>query len=61
MPRYRSNRRGMATPDLVLFASEWLRQDCVEPDWCAGGDFDKSGEIGFLDFALFAEHWLEGR
>jgi parallel beta-helix repeat protein len=46
--------------DLGTFCNNWLRADCNAPDWCEGADLDLSHEVDFLDFAIFAKHWLEG-
>jgi hypothetical protein len=44
--------------DFALFASQWLRDDCVTPDWCGGADFDKSGKVGMEDLAELMAQWL---
>lgn len=41
------------------FCDSWGRQDCHEPDWCAGSDSDKNGCVDFNDIATFAGAWLE--
>jgi hypothetical protein len=38
---------------LGTLASYWLDQDCGEPDWCGGADFDQDSRVNFRDFALF--------
>jgi serine protease len=44
---------------LAIFASNWL-QACSSPSWCEGMDSNHSGSVDFVDFAIFASHWLEG-
>ena len=44
--------------DYAIFANNWLYQDCAEPDWCGGTDFDHSGSVDILDLATFADNWL---
>jgi hypothetical protein len=43
---------------LSRLAGEWLHP-CSEPDWCDGCDLDYDGSVDFIDYAIFAEHWLE--
>ena len=45
--------------DLAIFASYWLDQDCIGPDWCGGADLDEQGTVDLSDFGHFANHWLE--
>jgi len=47
-------------PDLAVFSSQWLRQDCADPDtnWCQKADFDRSGQVDVNDLSLFARYWL---
>ena len=46
--------------DLALFASQWLQDDCVTPDWCGKADIDTSGSVNFQDFIIMASQWLTG-
>jgi hypothetical protein len=46
--------------DLAVFASEWLRTDCVTPDWCGGADMDTTGDVGLSDLAELVSQWLTG-
>ena len=46
--------------DLVTLVENWLRQDCIIPDWCEGADLDVNTTVDFFDFARFADNWLEG-
>ena len=46
--------------DYTTFASHWTEQNCTEPDWCDGTDFDHSGSVDIFDLATFARYWLEG-
>jgi hypothetical protein len=34
-------------------ASQWLRANCGEPDWCGGLDLNRDSAVDFADFALF--------
>jgi hypothetical protein len=45
---------------LVAFVSHWLQTGCSDPNWCGGADFDKSSNVDLTDFAVLAQHWLEG-
>jgi len=47
--------------DYVSFSANWEQMTCESPDWCYGCDFDKSGTVDILDFAVFADYWLEGQ
>ena len=44
--------------DYAVFADNWLYQNCAEPDWCEGTDFDHSGSVDILDLARLADYWL---
>jgi len=46
--------------DYAIFVNHWKEQNCVEPDWCEGTDFDHSGSVDMLDLAEFAKYWLSG-
>jgi hypothetical protein len=46
--------------DLDEFIGHWLETGCAEPNWCNWADFEKSGSVDFIDFALLAENWLMG-
>jgi len=46
--------------DLDMFVGHWLASGCSEPDWCGWADFQRSGSVDFVDFALLAENWLTG-
>jgi len=45
--------------DFAIFASHWMDDTCLGPDWCDGTDFDKSGKVAIPDLAKFVEYWLE--
>lgn len=51
---------GVDFTDLGFVISEWLEVDCNSPTWCWGADLNRSGAVNFIDFAILAEHWLEG-
>ena len=44
--------------DLAGLLNYWLLS-CSGPGWCEGYDYDESGKVNFIDFAFFAEHWLQ--
>jgi hypothetical protein len=46
--------------DLTFFASRWLDINCVGPGWCEGTDLNQNKKVDFTDFAILANHWLEG-
>ena len=51
--------------DLNFFVFHWLDTDCNdaagnETDWCYGTDIDQDSNVGFCDFAMLANYWLEG-
>ncbi len=43
--------------DCAKLADSWL-EDCSEPEWCQGRDFDKSEKVDFGDLKNLAECWL---
>ncbi len=45
--------------DLELIADCWLITDRVEFSECQGADLDMLGDINLIDFAMFAEQWLQ--
>lgn len=44
--------------DFALFSSRWNGSDCGDPDWCAGADIDRNGDVDHKDLCLFVEYWL---
>lgn len=44
--------------DYALFAPRW-RNNCNEPNWCDGRDFDTSGAVDTNDLIFIASEWLE--
>jgi len=46
--------------DLATFISHWLETGCSDPNWCGQTDFNRSGSVDFVDFAILAEKWLWG-
>lgn len=40
--------------EVVNFAREWLNQDCHEPNWCNGQDFNNDGVVNFQDFSVLS-------
>ena len=51
---------GVDIPDLQFFTDRWLNADCTQQNcFCKNADINYDGQVDFLDFALFASHWLE--
>jgi len=46
--------------DYSMFASHWMQQSCIAPNWCAGTDFNKNGAVDTPDALMLAQRWLEG-
>lgn len=44
--------------DFNIFSQVWKFQGCKRPDWCQGGDIDRSGEVNFIDFKIMCNYWL---
>jgi len=51
---------GVNVEDLDYFIQRWLLGDCASSNNCGGADIDGSGVVDSADFAIFAQHWLEG-
>ncbi|MEN6308312.1 MAG: GLUG motif-containing protein [Anaerohalosphaeraceae bacterium] len=52
---------GVNMEDFDYLVERWLRNDCsVLNDYCNGVDMNYSGSVDITEFALFAQHWLEG-
>jgi hypothetical protein len=51
---------GVNFVDFAYLAQWWLRIDCNLNNDCNGTDIYTDGAVNILDFALFAENWLEG-
>jgi hypothetical protein len=52
---------GVSIEDLDYFVGRWLMGNCTSTNnYCGGGDMDSSGKVDFGDWAVFAQHWLEG-
>ncbi|MCX5634999.1 MAG: hypothetical protein NTW55_04035, partial [Planctomycetota bacterium] len=52
---------GVNIEDLDYFVQRWLLADCDSSNnFCGGVDIDISGMVNLTDFAIFADHWLEG-
>jgi hypothetical protein len=43
--------------DCAKLADVWL-EECSEPEWCQGRDFDKNQKVDFADLEEMAESWL---
>lgn len=46
--------------DLSFLAKQWMRADCLVPDWCGRTDLDMSGDVGLPDLSILAMYWLGG-
>jgi parallel beta-helix repeat protein len=46
--------------DLCILADYWLN-NCGEPEWCNSCDIDRSGQVDFSDFAIFANRLFSGQ
>jgi hypothetical protein len=44
--------------DFATFSSHWNDTDCGDPNWCAGADIDRDGDVDNKDLGLFVEYWL---
>ena len=45
--------------DLQLFTQKWLNADCLYNGWCEEADLNYDTKVDLLDFAVFANHWLQ--
>jgi hypothetical protein len=50
---------GVDIKDLAYFVDRWLLTDCGANNDCDGTDIKTDGTVNFLDFAMFADNWLE--
>jgi hypothetical protein len=48
----------VSATDLALLAGNWLRSDCIAPDWCGGADIDTSSAVDSQDLAAQTDNWL---
>ncbi|MBW8042264.1 MAG: hypothetical protein FVQ85_20005 [Planctomycetes bacterium] len=44
--------------DFAIFSSQWNDTDCNGPNWCAGADIDRDGNVDHKDLGLFVGYWL---
>ena len=44
--------------DFATFSSQWNNTGCGDPNWCAGADIDRDGDVDHKDMGLFVEYWL---
>ena len=44
--------------DFAIFASRWNDTGCGDPNWCAGADIDRDGDVDNKDLGLFVNYWL---
>lgn len=45
--------------DYELFATQWVRSDCTQPDWCEGADLNTDGRVDTYDYAVLVEAWRQ--
>ena len=45
-------------PDFSIFNTNWLSDDCLDPNWCDGTDINTDGVVDANDLTLFADFWL---
>jgi len=45
--------------DFAVFAQQWRRSDCRQPDYCLGADHQPNGKVDELDLAHLAQNWLK--
>ena len=46
--------------DLDTVFSAWSNNDCEDPDWCNGADFNHDTRVNLVDFAKLVDNWLYG-
>lgn len=44
--------------DFAIFSSQRDNAGCGDPNWCAGADIDRDGDVDNKDLGLFVEYWL---
>ena len=44
--------------DFATFSPQWNNTSCGAPNWCAGADIDRDGDVDHKDMGLFVEYWL---
>jgi hypothetical protein len=44
--------------DYATLSSHWNDTSCSDPNWCAGADIDRDGDVDNKDLGLFVEYWL---
>ncbi|MHC4084079.1 MAG: hypothetical protein ACYSWZ_06070 [Planctomycetota bacterium] len=44
--------------DFAISASQRDNTGCGDPNWCAGADIDRDGDVDNKDLGLFVEYWL---
>jgi hypothetical protein len=45
--------------DLARFTAQWLKEGCVDPDWCDGQDFTRDGSVTLDDLYFLILNWLQ--
>ncbi|KKM13529.1 hypothetical protein LCGC14_1715310 [marine sediment metagenome] len=44
--------------DYSILSSNWLVNDCNDPNWCDHTDIDTDGDVDVYDLISFADYWL---
>ena len=44
--------------DFATLSLHWNDTGCGDPNWCAGADIDRDGDVDNKDLGLFVEYWL---
>jgi hypothetical protein len=44
--------------DFATLSFHWNDTGCGDPNWCAGADIDRDGDVDNKDLGLFVEYWL---
>ncbi|MBN2844204.1 MAG: hypothetical protein JXM68_14045, partial [Sedimentisphaerales bacterium] len=52
-----NNDRSVNISDLATLVSDWLRDDCILPDWCDFNDINWDKDISLLDYQTLAHYW----
>ena len=51
-----SGTQGME--DLLGFAAQWLKTDCIDTPACDGADLNDDNDVNIIDFAILAYNWI---
>ena len=59
MPGDLTGDRCVDISDLVVFAVNWVSNDCDLPNNCGGADSDLSGRVDYTDYTVIGNNWLQ--